>query len=77
MKRRVVVTGIGVLTPIGIGEEAFWEGLKTGKSGGAAISNFDTSQFSTKFACQIGDFHPEAFLDPKQARRLDRFLQFA
>ena len=77
MKKRVVITGIGVIAPNGIGIDEFWDALKTGKSGIKKITSFDTEQFPTKVAGEITDFNPEKFLDLKQARRMDRFVQFA
>ena len=76
-KRRVVITGMGAITPIGIGLENFWNGLLEGKSGAELITHFDTSKFETKFAAQVDDFHPEDYLDRKSVRRLDVFAQYA
>jgi len=76
-KRRVVITGMGAITPIGIGLEHFWSGLLEGKSGAELITRFDTSKFDTKFAAQVDDFHPEDYLDRKSVRRLDVFAQYA
>ncbi len=75
--KRVVVTGLGALTPIGNTIEAYWEGLKNGKSGSAPITYFDTEKFKTKFACELKDFKPEDFFDRKEARKLDPFAQYA
>ena len=75
--RRVVVTGIGALTPIGNNLQTYWEGLISGKSGAAPITLFDASNFKTTFACEVKDFNPTDFLDRKEARKLDRFCQFA
>ena len=75
--RRVVVTGIGALTPIGNNLQAYWEGLINGKSGAAPITLFDASNFKTTFACEVKEFNPIDFLDRKEARKLDRFCQFA
>ena len=75
--RRVVVTGIGALTPIGNNLQAYWEGLINGKSGAAPITLFDASNFKTTFACEVKEFNPMDFLDRKEARKLDRFCQFA
>ncbi len=77
MKRRVVVTGVGVISPLGIGKDVFWEGLKSGKSGISYISKFSTDDFPTKIAGEVKDFNPEDFIDKKEVRRLDRFSQFA
>lgn len=75
--KRVVVTGMGALTPIGNTLEAYWEGLRTGKSGCAPITYFDTEKFKTKFACELKGYNPQDFFDRKEARRLDRFSQYA
>jgi 3-oxoacyl-[acyl-carrier-protein] synthase II len=77
MKRRVVVTGVGVVSPIGIGKEKFWENLKNGKSGISYINKFPVEDYPTKIAGQVEDFNPEDFIDKKDAKRLDRFCQFA
>ena len=76
-KRRVVITGMGAITPIGLGLEHFWNGLLEGKSGAKLITRFDTTKFETKFAAQVDDFHPEDYLDRKSVRRLDVFAQYA
>jgi 3-oxoacyl-[acyl-carrier-protein] synthase II len=76
-QRRVVVTGMGALTPIGLSVEAFWDGMMRGDSGAAPITYFDTERFDTKFACELKGFDVGAYLDRKQARRLDPFAQFA
>lgn len=75
--KRVVVTGLGALTPIGNNVSAYWNGLKEGKSGAAPISYFDTEKFKTKFACELKGFDPQDFFDRKEARKLDRFAQYA
>ncbi|MER3375689.1 MAG: beta-ketoacyl-ACP synthase II [Allomuricauda sp.] len=75
--KRVVVTGMGALTPIGNNLEAYWEGLRTGKSGSAPITYFDTEKFKTKFACELKGYNPEDFFDRKEARKLDKFAQYA
>ena len=75
--RRVVVTGIGALTPIGNNLQTYWEGLISGKSGAGPITLFDASNFKTTFACEVKDFDPMGFLDRKESRKLDRFCQFA
>lgn len=76
-KRRVVITGMGAITPIGLGLEHFWNGLLEGKSGAKLITRFDTTKFETKFASQVDDFNPEDYLDRKSIRRLDVFAQYA
>ena len=75
--KRVVVTGLGALTPIGNNIEDFWQGLANGKSGGAPITYFDTSKFKTKFACELKHFNISDFLDRKEQRRMDKFTQYA
>ena len=75
--KRVVVTGLGALTPIGNNLEEYWEGLVNGKSGSAPITYFDTEKFKTKFACELKNFDPLDFFDRKEVRRLDRFAQYA
>lgn len=76
-KRRVVVTGLGAVTPIGLDVPEFWNGLISGKNGVALITHFDTSKFDTKFAAEVKDFNPEKYFDKKSVKRLDRFSQFA
>lgn len=75
--KRVVITGIGALTPIGNTLEEYWAGLLAGKSGAAPITYFDASQFKTKFACEVKNFDVEDFMDRRQARRMDRYAQYA
>ena len=75
--KRVVITGMGALTPIGNNLEEYWEALKAGKSGCAPITYFDTEHFKTKFACEVKDFKVTDFIDRKEARRMDRFAQYA
>ena len=75
--KRVVVTGLGALTPIGNTIPEYWDGLKNGKSGSAPITYFDTEKFKTKFACEIKNFDPLDFLDRREVRRMDRFAQYA
>tara|TARA_B100000767_G_scaffold113854_1_gene108653 strand:+ start:25418 stop:26668 length:1251 start_codon:yes stop_codon:yes gene_type:complete len=75
--RRVVITGLGALTPIGNTLPEYWEGLISGKSGAAPITYFDASQFKTKFACELKDFDILDFMDKKEARKQDRFTQYA
>ncbi|RPF42607.1 3-oxoacyl-[acyl-carrier-protein] synthase II [Thermodesulfitimonas autotrophica] len=77
MSPRVVVTGLGVISPVGTGKEAFWEALVKGRSGVRRITRFDASEFKTQIAAEVGDFDPEAYIDKKEARRMDRFTQFA
>lgn len=75
--KRVVVTGLGALTPIGNTLEAYWDGLKNGVSGAAPITYFDTEKFKTKFACELKGYDPQDHFDRKEARKLDRFAQYA
>jgi 3-oxoacyl-[acyl-carrier-protein] synthase II len=75
--KRVVVTGLGALTPIGNNINEYWDGLKNGKSGCAPITYFDAEKFKTKFACEIKNFDPLQHFDRKEARKLDRFAQYA
>src|SRR3989338_6297654 len=76
-KRRVVITGIGVIASNGIGKTAFWEAIKNGKSGISPISTFDASEFTTRFAGEVKDFYPEQYVDRKGLKRMDRPSQFA
>ena len=76
-RRRVVVTGIGALTPIGNTKNAFWGGLLSGTSGAAPITYFDASMFKTQFACEIKNFDAREHFDRKEARKMDRFTQYA
>ncbi|HEY0669973.1 MAG TPA: beta-ketoacyl-ACP synthase II [Sphingobacteriaceae bacterium] len=75
--KRVVVTGLGALTPIGNTVSEYWDNLINGVSGAAPITRFDTTKFKTKFACEVKNFNPEDFLDRKEARKLDPFVHFA
>ena len=76
-KRRVVITGIGIISSVGIGKDSFWKSLISGKSGVDKITLFDASNFSTQIAAEVNDFNPENWLNKKQIRRMDRFTQFA
>ena len=75
--KRVVVTGMGAITPLGNTVEEYWTGLINGVSGADMITQFDASKFRTKFACEVKNFEPTQFLDKKEARKIDRFTQFA
>lgn len=75
--RRVVVTGMGLVTSLGERLDVFWHNILQGKSGVGPISSFDASGFSTRFAAEVVDFDPEAYMERKEARRMDRFVQFA
>lgn len=77
LKRRVVITGLGAITPIGLNVSEFWNGLIVGKNGAAPITHFDASKFDTKFAAEVKNFNPENYFDKKSIKRLDRFSQFA
>jgi 3-oxoacyl-[acyl-carrier-protein] synthase II len=76
-KRRVVVTGMGAITPLGLTVEEFWKNLLAGKSGAAPITYFDASDYDTKFACEVKGFDPMKYMDRKLAQRTDLFTQFA
>ena len=75
--RRVVITGIGALTPLGSNLEDFWTNMKNGVSGANYITRFDPSKFKTRFACEIDDYDPAYYFDRKEARKLDPFSQYA
>ncbi|NJO89726.1 MAG: beta-ketoacyl-ACP synthase II [Chloroflexia bacterium] len=75
--KRVVVTGLGAITPIGNDIPSFWENLKNGKSGAALIKKFDASKFKTQFACEVKDYDPNNYFDRKEAKKLDLYAQFA
>lgn len=75
--RRVVVTGLGALTPIGNNVQEYWNGLINGVSGAAPITYFDTTHFKTKFACELKNFNVVDFIDRKEARKMDRYAQYA
>lgn len=77
MKNRVVITGLGPITPIGIGKEKFFEGLKAGKNGIEKITQFDATDFVSQIAGEVPDFQPENFIDKKELKRMDRFNQFS
>lgn len=76
-RKRIVITGVGAVTPIGNDPETYWTNLVAGKSGAAPITQFDTEDLTVKFACEVKDFDSSAYIDPKAARRMDRFSQFA
>lgn len=77
MKRRAVITGLGVIAPNGIGKDKFWKSLKEGKSGIKKITKFDASTYPCQVAGEVNNFDPLDFMDPKTAKRMDRFSQFA
>lgn len=74
--KRVVVTGLGAITPLGNNVQDFWNNLVSGKSGAATITRFDASKFKTQFACEVKGFNPEDYFDKKEARKLDPFSQY-
>lgn len=76
MPRRVVVTGMGAVTPIGLDIPSYWEGLSNGVSGANLITRFDTTKFKTKFACELKGFKPEDHFDKKEVRKIDAFCQY-
>ena len=75
--KRVVVTGLGALTPIGNNKDDYWNGLVNGKSGAAPVTYFDAEKFKTQFACEIKNFDVNDFIDRKLAKRMDKFSQYA
>jgi 3-oxoacyl-[acyl-carrier-protein] synthase II len=75
--KRVVVTGIGAITPIGNDAPSYWEALCAGKSGGALITHFDTEHYKTKFACEVKDFDVDGYFDRREGRRMDKYSKFA
>ena len=77
MKRRVVVTGLGLVTPLGVGVTPTWEKLLAGKSGVGPITRFDASDFASRIAAEVKDFDAEAWFDKKQAKNLDLFVRYA
>ncbi|HET9001319.1 MAG TPA: beta-ketoacyl-ACP synthase II [bacterium] len=77
MRRRVAVTGVGMVTPIGTGKDAFWAGLMEGRSGVRRITAFDPAPYETQIAGEVPDFDPATYMDRKEVRRNDRFVQFA
>ena len=77
MSRRVVVTGLGAITPIGNNVEGFWNGLKEKKVGIGPITYFDTADYKAKLAAQVKDFDARKHMDPKAAKRMEQFCQFA
>ncbi len=76
MSRRVVITGLGLVTPVGLGVEASWEGLCAGRSGIGAITRFDASRFATQIAGEVKEFHPQDFMPKKEARRTSLFIAY-
>ena len=76
-ERRVVITGLGAITPLGIGHDAYWQALLAGVSGVAPVADFDCGAIATRIAAQVKGFDPDAFIDRKESKRMDRFAQFA
>lgn len=74
---RVVVTGVGMVSPLGLNVSSTWDGISAGQSGIDYITSFDAEAFDTRFAAEVKGFDPENYLDRKEARRMDRFAQFA
>ena len=77
MSRRVVVTGMGAITPIGLSVEEIWAAVKSGKTGFAPITKFDASEYKCKLAAEVKDFDPKNYMDFKAAKRMEAFCQFA
>ena len=77
MKKRIVVTGVGPITPIGIGKDAFWEALLAGKNGIERITRFDATNYAAQIAGEVKDFTVDGYIDKKEAKRMDRYAQFA
>ena len=76
-RRRVVITGLGAVTPLGNDISSFWNGVREGKCGIGPITLFDAADFKASLAAEVKDFHPEAVIDRKELRHMDRFTQFA
>jgi 3-oxoacyl-[acyl-carrier-protein] synthase II len=76
-KRRAVVTGLGAVTPIGLSREAFWKAILAGESGAGPITRFDVADYPVRFAAEVKEFEPTNYVSPKEARHLDRFVQYA
>ena len=77
MSNRVVITGLGAITPIGMGKEEFWNGLMEGRNGIDKITRFDASEYGAQIAGEVKDFDPAAYIDKKESKRMDRYTQFA
>ena len=76
-QRRVLITGLGVITPIGVGADALWAGLRRGTSAVREVTRFDAAPFRSRIAAEVRDFHPTDHIEARRARRLDRFSQFS
>jgi 3-oxoacyl-[acyl-carrier-protein] synthase II len=77
MKKRVVITGMGIISPVALGLEKYWQALTTGVCGVDKISLFDTTGYTTSIAAQVKDFNPEDYIEKKKIKRMDKFVQFA
>jgi len=77
MSKRVVITGMGIVSPLGIGVEENWEAICQGKSGIGSITRFDASDFASKIAGEVKGFNPEDFIDKKEAKKMDAFIHYA
>ena len=77
MSRRVVVTGVGLVTPLGIGTEASWDSIRAGKSGIGPITQFDAGAFSCRIAGEVKNFDPAGYIEKKEIKKMGRFIQFA
>lgn len=77
MDKRIVITGLGAISPIGIGKEAFWEGLMEGRNGIGKITRFDATEYKAQIAGEVKDFDPTKYIDKKESKRMDRYAQFA
>ncbi|MDY2685336.1 MAG: beta-ketoacyl-ACP synthase II [Selenomonadaceae bacterium] len=77
MDKRIVITGLGAISPIGIGKEAFWEGLMEGRNGIGKITRFDATEYKSQIAGEVKDFDPTEYIDKKESKRMDRYAQFA
>ena len=75
--KRVVVTGLGAITPIGNTVSEFWDGVVKGRSGAGPITRFDTEKFKVKFACEVKNFDPSQYIEPKESRKMDLYTQYS
>ena len=75
--KRVVITGLGIISPLGNSIDTFWQQIITGKSGAGPITKFDCSKFKTKFACEVKGFEPTTYIDKKEIKKYDLFTQYA
>ncbi|MCK5330442.1 MAG: beta-ketoacyl-[acyl-carrier-protein] synthase II, partial [Candidatus Marinimicrobia bacterium] len=76
-ENRVVITGLGVVAPIGTGKDEFWQGLISGRNGVGQVTHFDASDYRAHLAAEVKNFEPENWIERKSAKRMDRFTQFA